>query len=85
MSTTVSIIVQPPYPLSDDEGRPLLSGCGVYKVRVTDLIQKYIDLGFITIVPEAEQPTEVVEVVGADDQPAKKTRTSAQKQENLDG
>ena len=85
MGTTVSVIVQPPYLLSDDKGSPLVPGNGTYKVQLTDTIQKYIDLGMLTIVPAIDEPVEVESVEETPEAPVKKTRTSAQKQENLDG
>lgn len=85
MGTTVSVIVQPPYMLSDDEGRTLVCGGGVYKVKATDRIQQYIDLGQISIVPDTDEPAKDESVEETVETPAKKTRMSAQKQENLDG
>ena len=85
MSTTVSVIVQPPYMLSDDEGHPLVAGCGVYKIKATDLIQTYINLGLVTIVPESEEPEEAADGTEVVETPVKKTRISAQNQENSDG
>ena len=85
MGTTVSVIVQSPYSLSDDEGHPLFVGGGVYKVKATDRIQNYIDLGQLSVVSEADKPAEATPEEETAEAPVKKTRVSAQKQENLDG
>lgn len=88
MSETVNVLVQTPYGLSDDSGTPMFQGEGVYSVKLTDRIQNYINLGQLSVVkakPVALVISEPEVETKAPEAPVKKTRASAQKQENSDG
>ena len=85
MGTTVLVIVATPYLLSDDEGHPLVPNGEIFEVNTSERIQAYIDLGQLILVPTPDVPVSDSLDVLTEEVPAKKTRMSAQKQENSDG
>ena len=84
MSSTVTVVVNAPYTLFDDEGQALICGDGTYAVDDTLRIQNYIDLGQLIVLPDEVAPQVAAEAVDTTDAPVKKARTSVQK-ENSDG
>ena len=54
--STITVIVQAPYPLYADNGQELPQDGNSYVVENTDRIQQYIQLGQLSVIPDAPAP-----------------------------
>ena len=86
MSATISVIVQTPYALSDDEGHTLAGGIGVVQVKDTDYIEQLIQQGdLIKTEDVAPAPADANPVEVKSQTTKSKSRISDSEQENSDG
>ena len=92
--TTLSVIVQTPYILSDDDGHILAPDATIYNVTDSEVIQTYIQLGKLSdVTPEPTPEPDLIVAASdttAEDTTSKpttksKARVSTQEQEISNG